>query len=226
MGHMSHKLIIADNFPVFRAGTARLLSVEEDFSIIGQCDELSRLYKAIEVSTGALVMFAGSMEASLPEVIERARVNQVRLIAMLEKAENPQPYLRLGVQGILYRDVSREEMLKCLRSIARGARYVQQPAESASASLDADSIGQRVRSRLSRKELQIVELIVQGYKNKDIALELNNSEQVIKNYLRSIYDKTGVSDRLELALFSLHHRILLKSFPKAGEGLPHAGAAA
>jgi DNA-binding NarL/FixJ family response regulator len=73
-----------------------------------------------------------------------------------------------------------------------------------------------VRDRLTPKEMQIVALIVQGCKNKDIANQLHTKEQVVKNYLRSIYDKTGVSDRLELALFTLHHRLLAEAAAKAG----------
>jgi DNA-binding NarL/FixJ family response regulator len=69
-------------------------------------------------------------------------------------------------------------------------------------------VGLRVRDRLTAKELRIVALIVQGYKNKEIASQLGTTEQVIKNYLRNVYDKIGVSDRLELALFTIHHRIL------------------
>ena len=64
---------------------------------------------------------------------------------------------------------------------------------------------------LTAKELKIVALIVQGYKNKDIAAQLGTTEQVIKNYLRNVYDKIGVSDRLELALFTIHHRILAEA---------------
>jgi DNA-binding NarL/FixJ family response regulator len=71
-----------------------------------------------------------------------------------------------------------------------------------------DMVGLRVRDRLTAKELRIVALIVQGYKNKEIASQLGTTEQVIKNYLRNVYDKIGVSDRLELALFTIHHRIL------------------
>jgi DNA-binding NarL/FixJ family response regulator len=57
---------------------------------------------------------------------------------------------------------------------------------------------------------------VQGYKNKEIALRLGTKEQVVKNYLRSIYGKTGVSDRLELALFATHNRILAAAAAQAG----------
>ncbi len=64
--------------------------------------------------------------------------------------------------------------------------------------------------------MQIVALIVQGCKNKEIAAQLGTKEQVIKNYLRTIYDKTGVSDRLELALFTIHHRVLAEAAARAG----------
>jgi DNA-binding NarL/FixJ family response regulator len=67
--------------------------------------------------------------------------------------------------------------------------------------------------------LKIEALIVQGYKNKDIAVRLGTTEQVIKNYLRNVYDKIGVSDRLELALFTIHHRILLEA--AAATGVQH-----
>jgi DNA-binding NarL/FixJ family response regulator len=83
--------------------------------------------------------------------------------------------------------------------------------------LAQDSAGARVRDRLTPKEIQIVSLIVQGCKNKQIALQLGTKEQVIKNYLRSIYDKTGVSDRLELALFTIHHRALAEAAARAND---------
>jgi DNA-binding NarL/FixJ family response regulator len=213
---MSQKIIIADNYAVFRTGTARFVVVEDDFSIVGQCDDLVRLYKAAESTLGTIVMFAASLEPELNELVTRAKVSQVKFVAVLEKADSPQPYMKAGMQGILYRDVSRAEMLKCLRSVARGVGYVQQPSTTASARFETDMVGERAKNRLSAKELQIIGLIVQGYKNKDIAAELNNSEQVIKNYLRSIFDKTGVSDRLELALFTIHHRILLEAVGGTG----------
>ena len=86
-------------------------------------------------------------------------------------------------------------------------------------------VGARVRDRLTPKEIQIVALIVQGYKNKLLATQLNTKEQVIKNYLRSIYDKTGVSDRLELALFTIHHRVLAEAAANASQLLQQAKSA-
>jgi DNA-binding NarL/FixJ family response regulator len=206
---MNLRVVIADNYAIFRAGIARFLVIEDDFRIVGQCDDLPRLYKTVESSNGTIVIFASSLQPSLPELVERNKENNVRFVAVLDKLESPQPYLRHNIDGIIYRDVSQIEALRCLRTVGSGKKYIQQVSNGPSEHLDSDVVGQRARERLSNKELQIIGLVVQGYKNKDIAEELNNSEQVIKNYLRSIFDKTGVSDRLELALFTLHHRTLL-----------------
>ena len=84
---------------------------------------------------------------------------------------------------------------------------------------EEDMVGIRVRDRLTPKEMRIVALIVQGCKNREIASRLKTTEQVIKNYLRSIYDKTGVSDRLELALFTIHHRVLAEAAAEVGSKL-------
>ncbi len=66
----------------------------------------------------------------------------------------------------------------------------------------------RTQPRLSEKELAIIGCITRGMRNKEIAYQIGTTEQVIKNYLRKVYDKLGVSDRLELALYCLHHQIL------------------
>ncbi len=118
------------------------------------------------------------------------------------------------LDGLLSRNVAGVELVECVRRVARGQRYVQRA--NVTTMQAADSVGTRVRDRLTPKEMQIVALIVQGCKNKEIATLLGTKEQVIKNYLRGIYDKTGVSDRLELALFTIHHRVLAEAAAKAG----------
>lgn len=77
-------------------------------------------------------------------------------------------------------------------------------------------VGTRVRYRLTPKEMRVVALIAQGCKNREIAVRLKTTEQVIKNYVRSIYDKIGVGDRLELALFTIHHRVLAQAADEMG----------
>lgn len=146
------------------------------------------------------------------------------LIAVLERGESPHTMLSLGIPGILYRDVSREALLDCVRKVGRGDRFTQSLPVKSAVGFESDMAGERVRDRLSKKELQIVALLIRGYKNKDIAKELNNTEQVIKNYLRSIFDKTGVSDRLELALFTIHHKLLLDAVETVAPNEPLSAA--
>ena len=214
---MSFKVVIADSQAVFRTGAARLLAVEEDFRIVGQCDDLPRLNQAAEKSLGTLILCANSLQPDLPALLEKSKPGKNLVVSVLENTESSEPMTRLGIRGIIYRDVGSAELIRCLRTVGRGGNYLQQRAKASTVEFETDMVGERARDRLTPKELRIVSLIVQGYKNKDIALELNNTEQVIKNYLRSIFDKTGVSDRLELALFTIHHRVLADGVQQANQ---------
>lgn len=133
--------------------------------------------------------------------------NGAALMILAESAEPASKHMSTGVQGVIYRSVPGESLVEAVRRLARGETYVQMAGLTASISGE-DPVGERVRDRLSDKEVKIMAAVVRGYKNREIALQLYTSEQVIKNALRNIFDKTGVSDRLELALFVLHHRIL------------------
>lgn len=206
---MDIKLIVADNHAVYRTGFARFMTVEDGVRIIGQCDDLSRLYKATESARSAVIAFAASLSPDLDRLVAAAKPGGNRLLAILECGASPQPMLSRGIPGMLYRDASREDVVACVRQLAQGRRFEQQLPASSTARFETDIVAERVRGRLTQKELQVVRLLIRGYRNKDIARELNNTEQVIKNYLRSIFDKTGVSDRLELALFTIHHKLLL-----------------
>jgi DNA-binding NarL/FixJ family response regulator len=132
-----------------------------------------------------------------------------------------------GAHGVVYRNVTSAALVDCVRKVARGETWVQDVAVPSELT-ENDMVGLRVRDRLTAKELRIVALIVQGYKNKEIATQLGTTEQVIKNYLRNVYDKIGVSDRLELALFTIHHRILNEAAAATTTGVvpqPPAGVA-
>ena len=91
------------------------------------------------------------------------------------------------------------------RRVTRGQRVFPETKQTAGAK---DDMGHLVREKLTPREMQVVGLIVQGCRNKDIANQLGTKEQVVKNYLRSVYGKVGVSDRLELALFAIHHHVV------------------
>ena len=116
---------------------------------------------------------------------------------MAENTEQIAEEICRAFDGILSRNVAGSDLVDCVRRVARDSAMSSAPTSPPCRPPTA--VGTRVRDRLTPKEMQIVALIVQGCKNKDIANQLGTKEQVIKNYLRSIYDKTGVSDRLELA---------------------------
>jgi DNA-binding NarL/FixJ family response regulator len=215
---MIHKVILADNQSVFRTGAARLFAVEDDFRIIGQCDDLPRLMKAATSTPNASIVFAASLQPDLSTLVKSAMELGSKVTAVLENDESPQAYLTAGVRGIVHRDILNTELLRCVRQVGRGDVFVQKRATGAPTGFESDMVAERVRDRLTPKELKILGLILQGYKNREIAEELKNSEQVIKNYLRSIFDKTGVSDRLELALFTMHHKILAHAASRANDG--------
>jgi DNA-binding NarL/FixJ family response regulator len=139
----------------------------------------------------------------------------VRTILVAENGSAVAEGVVRAVEGVVFRDVPGPELVECIRRVAGGQRCV--PHSNVTSIQAQDMVGARVRDRLTPKEMQIVSLIIQGCKNKQIAAQLNTKEQVIKNYLRSIYDKTGVSDRLELALFTIHHRVLAEAAARASD---------
>jgi DNA-binding NarL/FixJ family response regulator len=209
------KVILADTQAIFRAGTAKVLATDDDFRIIAQCSDLERMQHAVSTFPGSIVLFASSLKPDFLRVKNLLDATNSQGIIIAESDENANTYLQLGYRGVVYRSVSGPAMVECVRRVAAGEvwlppQLVQTPA------VEEDRVGQRVRERLTPKEMKIVALIVQGCKNREIANRLKTTEQVIKNYLRSIYDKTGVSDRLELALFIIHHRVLAAAAAEVG----------
>lgn len=209
------KIILADNQSIFRAGVAKTLALQDDIRIVAQCMDNERLMHAIRTFRASIILFASSLTPDMPSLIHAAQLAGSRLIVIAENTESLHTYANHGFDGVVFRDVTGTELAECVHSVAAGKTYLQQKSGRSLAE-ESDAVGARVRDRLTLKEIKIVALIVQGYKNKEIANHLGTTEQVIKNYLRNVYDKTGVSDRLELALFTIHHRTLAEAAAQAG----------
>jgi DNA-binding NarL/FixJ family response regulator len=209
-----NRIILADNQAIFRAGAARVLALEDDMRIAAQCEDAAKLFAAIDALRGSVVLVSSSLRLDPANLLARIRSAGSRIILVAENTEQLAEEMAVLFDGVLCRSVPGTVLVDCVRRVAQGQHFVQRA--NVTTMLAADSVGTRVRDRLTPKEMQIVALIVQGCKNKDIAMQLGTKEQVIKNYLRSIYDKTGVSDRLELALFTIHHRALAEAAAKAG----------
>jgi DNA-binding NarL/FixJ family response regulator len=210
-----NRIILADNQAIFRAGAARVLALEDDMRIVAQCEDSVRLAHAVDTHHNAVVVFSASMQMDVHAVASRARAAGSRTVLIAENGLEIAENVLRAVDGVLFRNVPGSEMIDCVRRVAVGQRCVAH--SNVTSILAQDTVGARVRDRLTPKEMQIVALIAQGCKNKQIATQLNTKEQVIKNYLRSIYDKTGVSDRLELALFTIHHKVLAEAAARASD---------
>ncbi len=209
-----NRIILADDQAIFRAGAARVLALEDDMRIVAQCEEKGRLLASIATYRNSVVIFSSAISSDLAATLALLAEAGSLGILIAEKSEHLPEAHAASLAGVIGRSITGPELIECVRRVARGQRCVQRG--NVTTMPPPDDVGARVRDRLTPKEMQIVALIVQGRKNKDIAAQLNTKEQVIKNYLRSIYDKIGVSDRLELALFTLHHRVLAEAAAKAG----------
>lgn len=210
------KMVLADKQAIFRAGIAKVLGVEDEIRIVAQVQAADQLVPTLDKFRPNILAFATNLVGGLTELVQASAAMQTRLIALAETGENAGAFLSAGVQGVVFRSVTGPQLLECVRAVSGGGTWVQ-PAQVSQDLTENDQVGVRVRDRLTPKELRIVALVVQGYKNKDIATELGTTEQVIKNYLRNVYDKIGVSDRLELALFTIHHRILAEAAAASGD---------
>jgi len=213
-----NKIILADSQAIFRAGTAKVLAMDDDLRIIAQCTDLDRMQHAITTFPGSIVLFAASLHPDFADLRGMLEAMGSRGIVIAENNDNASGYLQQGFRGVVFRNVTGPALVECVHAVAVGESWLP-PQLMVAESIEEDMVGTRVRDRLTPKEMRIVALIVQGCKNREIATRLKTTEQVIKNYLRSIYDKTGVSDRLELALFTIHHRVLAAAAAEVGNKL-------
>jgi DNA-binding NarL/FixJ family response regulator len=208
-------VIIADSQAIYRVGMSKIFAAESDLVIAAQVEKLDELRgMAPSVSADVLLLegglLAGTTDA-LPEIV--SLMPDLKIIVQTSGAdENHTVELyRRGVRGIIPRSVSPELLVRCVRKIAGGETWIDNKSVNwvieAYRAQAVALTNPKNQPRLSPKELSIISHITQGKRNKEIAFQLGTSEQVIKNYLRKIYEKLGVSDRLELALYCLHHQL-------------------
>jgi DNA-binding NarL/FixJ family response regulator len=194
----------------------KVFAIEDDIRVVAQAETLDNLYAALQRFPTDVVLLEGHLISgavdAIPQFIRRAP--QAKLIVQVSESDenNTVELYRRGVRGVVPRSISPDLLVKCVRKIAAGETWIDNQSISwvieayrAQASIVTDP---KTQPRLSTKELSIIACITRGMRNKEIAYQIGTTEQVVKNYLRKIYDKLGVSDRLELALYCLHHQIL------------------
>jgi len=210
------RIILADSQAIYRVGIRKVFALEDDFRVVAQADSLDNLRAAIERFPTDIVLLEGSLLAGTSNVIPELLLlaPDLKLIVQAVAADENQTVelYRRGVRGIVSRSISPDLLVRCIRRIAAGETWIDNQSVNwvieAYRAQAAALVSPRSQPRLSPKEMAIITCITQGKRNKEIAFQLGTTEQVIKNYLRKIYDKLGVSDRLELALYCLHNKII------------------
>jgi DNA-binding NarL/FixJ family response regulator len=200
------QVILADNQAIYRGGIARVLSAEVATEVVAECAKLSELIEAVENFRCSVVLYPSSFAWEQHKLLDRIEQAGSRAVMILEPEAEVEDSISVRLQGVVTRSVAAPQLIDCLYTVAAGDRYVRRGVVKTMSS--PDHLGVKAAERLTARELQIVALLCEGLKNKQIALQLGTKEQVVKNYLRTIYAKTNVSDRLELALFTVHHRAL------------------
>jgi two-component system nitrate/nitrite response regulator NarL len=210
------KVILADSQAIFRVGTSKILAGEPDIRVVVQTENLGQTLSAVSSQKADLLLFEARISPTPIEAVGEIvkRDPQLKLVIMTPDSSEDETigYLRHGVKGIITRAISPELLVRCIHKVYEGETWLDNEKVNwviqAYRSQAAQMKSAGSKTRLSEKELLIIAGVTQGLRNKDIAQEIGTTEQVVKNYLRKIYDKLGISDRLELALYCVHNRIL------------------
>ena len=210
------RVIIADSQPIYRVGIRKVFALEDDIRVVAQADSLDNLRAAIERYPTDVVLLEGGLLSGTTNVIPGLLkiAPDIRMIVQAVDSEESHTVelYRRGVRGIISRSISPDLLVRCVRRIAAGETWIDNKSVNwvieAYRAQAAALVSPKNQPRLSPKEMAIITCITQGKRSKEIAFQLGTTEQVVKNYLRKIYDKLGVSDRLELALYCLHNKII------------------
>jgi DNA-binding NarL/FixJ family response regulator len=209
------RVIVADTQAIFRAGLRKIFALEDDIRVVGQAETFQQTAAAIQKFSADILIFEAALSPNPAEAVSELlrQTANCRLVVVLQEPDQEMTLelFRRGVHGIVSREVEPEMLVDCLRKVAEGEPWLEPKAVAwvleAYRTQGLRPAGSRPKVQLTPKESLIVSCVTQGMKNKEIALRVGTTEQVVKNYLRKVYDKLGVADRLELALYCLNHRV-------------------
>ena len=224
------RIVVADDHPIFRDGLCKLLALEDDFEVVAQAQDGRQVLDVLQQYEPDILL----LDLKMPDLdglatLQRlqAAKNKTRVIVLTasdDKNEFVQA-MKLGTSGIVLKQTATELLIKSIRKVHAGEIWLdshttaavirqfvaaeeQQMQQPQATSPPVQSPQRdRERSPLSQREREIVALVAQGFKNKEMAEKMFISEQTVKNHLHNIFDKLGVSDRLELALYAIHNNL-------------------
>ncbi len=212
------RVLIADDHEIFRDGLRRLLELEPEFEVVGEAaDGAEAIAQTQQIRPDILLLDLAMPRMPGLETLRElaAQRSDVRVILLTAAVENRQMVeaLQIGARGVVMKEAATQTLLKAMRAVMAGQFWVgREPIPDLAQYLKAHAAGQQnVKARsygLTRREIEILSTIVNGLSNKEIAQKFSLSEDTVKHHLTNIFDKLGVSSRLELALFAINNRLI------------------
>src|SRR5213075_2867771 len=213
------RIVVADDHPIFRDGLCRLLALEEDFEVVAQAQDGRQVLDVLQQHEPDILL----LDLKMPGMDGLATLQRLQIakyktrVIVLTASDDTNEFvqaMKLGTCGIVLKQTATELLIKSIRKVHAGEIWLDSHTTAAvmrqfSSPMESMPLGSRdrYRSPLSQREREIVVLVAQGFKNKEMAEKMFISEQTVKNHLHNIFDKLGVSDRLELALYAIHKNI-------------------
>ena len=208
------RVAIADDHPIFRDGVRKLLESEDDISVVGEVSSGAECPAMLAKLKPDILLLDLRMPDKdgltlLEEMNFDTLPTRVVVLTATEDDRDVVRAMRLGARGVVLKQSASDLLIKSIRKVAGGEIWLDKrmTAEVMKAFSKSTETGRREKPLLSDREKEIVQLVAQGFRNREIGEKLFISEQTVKNHLHNIFDKLGVSDRLELALYAIHHRI-------------------
>lgn len=214
------QVLIADREAVFRFGLRGLLMTEHGFRVVAEAEGGIQALHMARQHKPDIIFLQGEIASERPgDLIARLKSGSPRsriviTVAALPKGEGLR-HIRAGAAGVILKSLDPHLFVRCARKVMQNEIWLpnHEVARLAHA-LENDPPGSlRPIDSLTRREKMIISYLVQGWRNREIAEHLSISEQTVKNHLRAVYDKVGVSDRLELVLYVIHQRVELPASP-------------
>ena len=207
-------IVIADDHAIVREGLQMLLQAEPAFQVIGEAVDGAEAVQLVKTLEPDVLLLDVAMPrlgglAALRELASASvSVRSIMLAAAITQ-EDIVLALQLGARGVVLKEAASKMLFACIRAVMAGQYWVGRDTVAglveALRSLSSSRSKRHQDFGLTPRQLEVVLHVVGGLSNKEIAQTLSLSEDTIKHHLTNIFDKTGVSNRLEVALFATHH---------------------